>query len=119
MNRAVSSLAVCISFIAGLLVCLGTYWLAQVYLFPPAILEVRGILRFQAQPSDPTATGNPPNGYFVESTATDRFYLEGDLIKPYVNSPVLVQGTISTVCGSDTYPCYPKLLAKSVTQVPE
>lgn len=118
MNRAVSLLmAVCISFIAGLLICIGTYWFVRAYLFPPATLEVRGVLRFQSQPSAPSATGNPPNGYFVESTAIDRFYLEGDLIKTYVGSLVLVKGTISTVCGPDTYPCYPNLLVKSVIQV--
>lgn len=120
MNRTVSStMAICISFIAGLLVCMGAYWFVQAYLFPPASLEVLGVLQLQTQPSSPSATGNPPNGYFVESTATDRFYLEGDLVKPYVGSLVLIKGTISTVCGADAYPCYPKLLAKSVTQVSE
>lgn len=119
MNRAVSSLvAVCVSFIAGVLVCMGASWFVQAYVFPPATLNVRGVLKLQSQPYDPSLSGLPPNGYFVESTAIERFYLEGDLIKPYVGSLVLIQGTISTVCGPDTFPCYPKLLAKSVTQVP-
>lgn len=119
MNRTASiTRALLIGFIAGVLVSLGAYWAVRAYVMPPTILEVRGVLQFQAQPPSPSATGNPPNGYFVESTAVDRFYLEGDLLEPYVGSLVLISGTVATVCGPDTHPCYPKLLAQSVVPVP-
>ncbi|HEY9646831.1 MAG TPA: hypothetical protein V6C88_10695 [Chroococcidiopsis sp.] len=110
--------AILVGFVAGVIVSLGAFWVVQAYVMPPTVLEVRGVVQFQAQPPDPTATGNPPNGYFVESTAVDRFYLEGDLLEPYVGARVLIRGTVATVCGSETYPCYPKLLAQSIVPVP-
>lgn len=119
MNRTVASLLLfCISFIAGLLVAVGAYRFVQTRLFPPATLEVLGVLQFQAQPADLSASGNPPNGYYVESTAVDRFYLEGEQLESYVGAPIFATGTIATVCGPDTFPCYPKLLVQSVTQTP-
>lgn len=118
MNRTLSLLSTAvIFFIAGLLSCVGAYWWLKTYLFPPSTVEVQGVLKFQAK-SDPSASANPPNGYFVESSATDRFYVEGNLAKPYVGSLVLIKGTLSTECGPDGYPCYPKLVAKSVVQAP-
>jgi hypothetical protein len=119
MNRTVSLfLTATLFFIAGCLSYAGGSWWLRTYLLPPGTLAVRGVLQFQAQVDDPSASANPPNGYFVESTAINRFYVEGDLIQPYVGSLVLLQGkTLSTVCGADTFPCYPKLLVKSVTQV--
>ena len=120
MNRTASLfLTATLSFIVGLLSYAGgSEWL-RTYLLPGTI-TVRGVLKFQAQIDSPGASGNPPNGYFVESTAIERFYVEGDLIEPYVGSPVLIQGEVlSILCGPDTFPCYPKLLVKSVTQVSE
>lgn len=118
MNRTASLfLTATIFFIAGLLSYAGTQWYLRTYL--SGTITVRGVLKFQAQIVDPGASGNLPNGYFVESTAIDRVYVEGDLIKPFVGSLVLLQGeTLSTVCGPDTFPCYTKLLITSVTPVP-
>lgn len=115
MNRTISPLfASVVAFVLGLLSAVGAYYL-KTYLFPPATITVRGVLKYQAQPVDPGASGNPPNGYFVESSAIDRFYIEDNWAKPYVGSPVLIQGTLSTVCGPDNFPCYPKLVPKSIT----
>lgn len=106
-------------FVAGLLSGAGGYWFVRSYLFPPATIQIRGVLKFQAKPSDPSASANPPNGYFVESSATDRFYVAGDLVIPsYVGSLVQIKGTLSTECGPDGYPCYPKLITTSVIQAP-
>lgn len=119
MNRTVSLLITAISFlIAGWLSCGGIDWLLSAYFFPPVKVQVRGVLKFQAKPSDPSASGNPPNGYFVESTAIERFYVEGNLVKPYVGSLILIRGTLSTECGLDGYPCYPKLVKTSVIPAP-
>lgn len=68
----------------------------------------------QVAPADPSASANPPNGYYVESSVTERFYVEGEQVKPYVGSSVFIQGTLSTTCGPSGYPCYPKLLASEV-----
>jgi hypothetical protein len=117
MNRTVSLLVIAATFfVGGVLSCIGVDWLFKVYLFPPVTIRVRGVLKVQSS-NDPTASANPPNGYFVESSATDRFYVEGDLVKPYVGSLIQLTGILSTVCGPDGYPCYPKLQTKSVFQV--
>lgn len=115
MNRTVSLLIIAATFfVGGVLSCIGANWIFRVYLSPPATIYVRGILKFQSS-NDPTASANPPNGYFVESTATDRFYVEG--VKPYVGSLIQLTGTLTTVCGPDGYPCYPKLQTQAVVQV--
>jgi hypothetical protein len=117
MNRTVSLLAIAATFfIGGVFSCIGADWLFKVYLFPPITIHVQGVLKFQSS-NDPTASANPPNGYFVESMATDRFYVEGDLVKPYVGSRIQLTGILSTVCGPDGYPCYPQLKTTSVVQV--
>lgn len=118
MNRTASLfLTATTFFLAGLLSYAGAQSYLRTYL--SGTIVVRGVLKFQARIVDPGASGNPPNGYFVESTAIDRFYVEGDLMKSYVGSRVLLQGkTLSTVCGPDDFPCYPKLFVKSVTQIP-
>jgi hypothetical protein len=118
MNRIVNPFIAVSFFIAGVLSCISTYWFVKTYLLPPTAIEIRGVLKLQTEPSDPSATSNPPNGYFVESTATDRFYVTGDLVKPYVGSLVLIKGTLSTVCSPDLHPCYPELQVKQVIQAP-
>ncbi|MBW4582413.1 MAG: hypothetical protein KME42_22825 [Tildeniella nuda ZEHNDER 1965/U140] len=120
MNRTGSLvLTATIFFLAGLLSYAGGQWYLKTYLLPPGTITVRGVLKFQTHNSDIGNSGHPPYGYFVESTAIDRFYIEGDLMKSYVGSSVVLQGkTLSTVCGPDMFPCYPKLLVKSVTPVP-
>ncbi|MBI4783986.1 MAG: hypothetical protein HY785_22095 [Oscillatoriophycideae cyanobacterium NC_groundwater_1537_Pr4_S-0.65um_50_18] len=121
MNRtAPLFLTAALSFIAGLLSYAAGSWWLRTSLLPPGTITVRGVLKFQAQIDDLSTSGNPPNGYFVESNAIERFYVEGDLIEPYVGSSVFIQGEVlSTLCGPDTFPCYPKLHVKSVTQVSE
>ncbi len=119
MNRTASLvLTATIFFLAGLLSYAGAQWYLSTYF--SGTITVRGVLKFQAHNSDIGGSGHPPYGYFVESTALDRIYVEGDSIKPSVGSSVLLQGkTLSTVCGRDGFPCYPNLLVKSVTPVPE
>ena len=117
MNRTVSLLLTSIvSFILGLFSAGGAYWFLKTYLLPPGTITVRGVLQ-QAQPGDPSASGNPPDGYYVESSASDRFYVEESLAKPYVGSHILIQGTLSTVCGPDNFPCYPQIVPKSITPI--
>lgn len=107
-----------IFFIVGLLSYAGAQWWLRSYLLPPGTITVQGVLKFQA-PSNSGDSGKPPDGYFVEAAAIKRVYVEGDLIKPFVGSLVLLQDkTLSTVCGPDTFPCYPKLLITSATPVP-
>ncbi len=119
MNRTASLvLTATIFFFAGLLSYAGAQWYLSTYL--ARTITVRGVLKFQAHNSDLGGSGHPPYGYFVESTAVGRVYVEGDLIQSSVGSSVLLQGkTLSTVCGPDTFPCYPNLLVTSVTPVPE
>lgn len=116
MNRTVSLLLISIvSFMLGLFSAVAVYWILKTYLFPPSTITVRGVLQHQAQPVDLSASGNPPNGYYVESSAIDRFYVEESSAKLYVGSRVLIQGTLSTVCGPDNFPCYPQIVPKSIT----
>lgn len=97
MNRTASFfLTATIFFLAGLLSYAGSQWYFRAYL--SGTITVQGVLKFQAQMVDPSASGNPPNGYFVESTAIGRVYVEGNLIKPFVGFSVLPQGKmLSTV----------------------
>jgi hypothetical protein len=119
MNRPASLLITAtLCFIGGLLCCAGVSWLFKTYIFPPETIQVQGILKFKGS-NDPAVSADAPIGFFVESTATDRFYIEGDLLKPYVGSLVQITGPISTVCGPDGYPCYPSLLAKLVIPAPK
>jgi hypothetical protein len=119
MNRTASLvLTAIIFFLAGLLTDAGVQWYLRTYFAKTTI--VQGVLKLQTQQIEDLGTsGNPPNGYFVESSAIDRFYVEGDLMKPYVGSLVSLQGeALSTICGPDAFPCYPKMRVKAVTKIP-
>lgn len=119
MNRTASSLiAIIVGFIAGMITSIGTSWLLKTYIFPPDKIYVRGMLKYQSH-FDPSASAAPPNGYFVESSATERFYVEGELVKPFTNTLVQISGTLSTICGPDGYPCFPKLIVKDVVPAPK
>ena len=118
MNRTFYTvLAAIFWFAAGLCCFAGVNWLLNTYLNPPDEVTVRGTIEYQGS-FDPTASAVPPNGYFVQSTAAGRFYLEAASVKPYQGSFIQAVGTLSTICGPDGYPCYPKLEPKSVLPLP-
>lgn len=121
MRFTLSSFTVAaILFLAGFVSSAGTYEFLKTYFFTPPQVTIQGVLKFQAQTDiDPTASGNPPNGYFVESTASERFYVEGISVSQYVGSLIFIRGTLAAECGSDGFPCYPKLVAISITQSSE
>lgn len=110
MNRTSSFLLITafIFFVMGGLSSVGSYWLARKYFFPADRVRAEGILKFQGE-SDPSASANPPEGYFVESNAIERLYIVG-LPKTSIGSFVRIKGTLSTICGADGYPCYPQVI---------
>jgi hypothetical protein len=76
-------------------------------------MVVKGNLTY-ASAGDPSASGRDPEGYYV--TARTRFYIDtarSDLVGKVVST----KGALKIICGSDLYPCYPLIQAKSVAEV--
>lgn len=94
----------------------GLWWLRH-YLSRSAPVQVSGVLQVQSKPADPSASGNPPNGYFIEATAIGRVYLEHSSAKQYVGRRVVSSGRLSATCGNDGRPCYPEIAATSIREV--
>ena len=54
------------------------------------------------------ASGLPPEGLYVTSSALDLVYFRCTN-PPAEGVTVRVRGTLDTVCGPDTVPCYPRV----------
>ena len=55
-----------------------------------------------------------PSGYFVESPGVGRVYLTGRPLNDYVGQSVQATGSVSSVCGPKSLPCYPLVEVRDV-----
>jgi len=93
------------------------FWRVSDHLATFEPVQVSGLLQVQIRPADPGATGNPPNGYFIEATAIGRVYLEPVDVKQYVGIKVVARGRLSrATCGNDGQSCYPVIAATSILE---
>lgn len=53
------------------------------------------------------ASGLPPSGYYIESSATGRVYIEHSAVEHYLGRQIRATGRLETLCGPDGVNCYP------------
>ena len=78
-------------------------------LFPSKVTLVGSAERLVHTPNMAGASGLPPEGLYVASSALDFVYFRCTDAAPAEGGTVRVRGTVDTVCGPDTIPCYPRV----------
>ena len=109
-------IASAVSFAAGMAVVVGGGVLLG-RLFPDPNVQVQGILRYSEAP-DPNISVPPPEGYYVESTASERVYIgASDSAEQYLEQSIRAYGALTVICGPDGNPCFPKIKVEDLRVV--
>lgn len=76
-------------------------------------ISVRGIVLQEVHtPQMKAASALPPEGFYVESSSTERVYLTCTNISLQERLHIYSLATLSTLCGPDSLLCYPKVSGK-------
>ena len=75
--------------------------------------QVSGVVQYHTP--DYTVSADAPEGYYVESTAIGRVYIEHKNVFSYVNKYVIARGYLEEICGNDGGSCFPLVDAQSIT----
>lgn len=78
-------------------------------LFSSKVTLVGSAERMVHTPDMAGASGLPPEGLYVTSSALGFVYFRCTNAAPAAGSTVRVRGTLDTICGPDTVPCYPRV----------
>ena len=76
----------------------------------PAHVSVTGVAeRMVHTPDMATASALPPEGLYVAGSAFGLVYVRCTDAEPPPGATLRVSGTLDTVCGPDSVPCYPRV----------
>lgn len=105
-----------IAFLVGIVVGVG----GMIYLqdFFAGTIRVTGVVMYESNP-DSSASGLPPRGYYVESSATGRVYIEHSTAGSYLGQQIHATGRLGTLCGPGGFNCYPVVWPESIVQKPQ
>lgn len=74
--------------------------------------QVSGVVKYYTP--DYTASGEAPEGYYVESSAIDKVYIEHQNIADYTDKHINARGYLKEICGNDFGSCFPLIDAQTI-----
>lgn len=70
-------------------------------------IKVSGVVRYHR--ADLTVSADPPEGYYVESSAIGRIYLQHNAMPGALTRSIDARGTLRGMCGNDKGACFPMI----------
>lgn len=107
-------------FVLGAAISTGTIWqLHKLYIATIANpVSVEGILKAKYDYESDNSPTPDPGGYYIESSSIGRVYLTGQPLQSSVGEIVSASGSVSSICGPKSIPCYPLLEVREIGPAP-